>query len=86
MDNYILIDSKTRAPVPLPFHTETADGDPITLRDCTNPSRIVEHPQGLVWWYESPDPTEEMRRWHFRPPQAFGLELITETAFMAERS
>lgn len=80
MTNFILIDSETRAPVPLPFHTELADGDPITLKDCTDPNQLVDYPQGLVWWFENPN------IWHFRPPQAFGLELITEADFMAERS
>lgn len=68
---YILIDSETRAPVPLPFHTETADGDPAV---------IVAFEDGNVWFR----PLNE-RTVYFRPPEAFGMELITEADFMKER-
>lgn len=80
MDNFILIDSKTREPVPLPFHTKTVDDNLVTIKDCTDPGRLADHPQGLVWWFTEPD------IWRCQPPQTFGLELITEADFMAERS
>lgn len=75
---FILIDSKTRTPVPLPFHTKLED-KPVTIRDFSDPDRLDNYPNGVVWWFEEPN-------WFFRPPQDFGLELITESDFMAERS
>lgn len=74
-NSYILIDSKTRQPVPLPWEAQEADGSPVTVYNAADPNHnggitakgILHTSTGL------------------RLPSALGLEFITEADFMAER-
>lgn len=76
MDNFILIDSKTRAPVPLPFHTTALDGvTPVTITNF--------HDDGFVSITRT---TQSGVRQYRAPAALFGCKIITEAAFMAERS
>lgn len=68
--NYILIDRETRAPIPLPFHTQLADEQPITIVNFHDSGEVSVRRNG---------------RSYRQPPQMFGLELITEEAFIRER-
>lgn len=69
MTSYILINAATRAPVPLPLHTETTAGVSVTIRDFDN-SRVLSNYSGLSLWIR---------------PEICGLAIITEADFMAEQ-
>lgn len=69
MTNFILINSETRAPVPLPFHTKTIAGVSVTIHDF-NERRVLSTYDGLRLWIR---------------PELCSLELIAESDFMAER-
>lgn len=73
---YILIDSKTRAPVPLPFETTALNGDPITVVGFSNDSIMVSCRRVT---------SLGVRRYQ-APARLLGLALITEADFMAERN
>lgn len=73
MTNYILIDSKTRAPVPLPYATQAPDGTPVNIMGFYDRGEVSVRNERTMSRYR-------------QPPQMFGLELITEADFMAERA
>lgn len=73
MTSYILIDSRTRAPVPLPYHTSDSEG--LCCITSFNETEVfVKDESG----YQS-----QLNGWY--SPGDYGLELITEADFMAER-
>lgn len=71
--SHILINAETRQPVPLPYHSQDHRGDPMTVVD----------------FYMKPSPSTgriiTSEGWNYYPGVC-GLEIITEEAFMAERS
>lgn len=69
MTSYILIDSKTRAPVPLPFYTSAPYVGSVGVHDVVGEYCQCTTDQG------------PMRL----KPTVLNLELITEADFMAER-
>lgn len=73
MSDFILIDSKTRAPVPLPFATLDYNKRPVTVTGFVDPSKLH-----TIGWIE----TNFGRTY----PCHCNLEIITESDFMAERS
>lgn len=76
MTNYILINAKTRAPVPLPYHTSDDEG-PCRITDCRVRDEIHEV-------YVKGEDQSELDDWYLAAD--YGLALITEADFMAERS
>lgn len=70
MTHYILIDAKTRAPVPLPYHTTDKDGNEVTVYNFTDEDLSI---------------TIGGRDYRSLPG-LLGLALISEVDFMAERN
>lgn len=75
--SYILIDAETRAPVPLPYDTESVSGVPMTIHNFAGPTDFS--PEGTVFCKYNGATVA-------RHPQSFGLCLVTEAEFMAEQS
>jgi len=73
MTNYILIDAKTRRPVPLPYETMLGSRIPVrAVNFYTGPSgNLVQCVRG--------------KRTSWARPEQLGLELITEADFMKEQ-
>jgi hypothetical protein len=74
-NNYILVDAKTHAPVPLPFET-TYKSEPVRVVDWYPPG----FDSGWDGWCRLS--SESIPR---LLPSVLGLKLITEAAFMAEQ-
>lgn len=74
--NYILIDTKTRQPVPLPYETTALDGvTPVTVTQF--------HDNGFVSVKRL---TPSGIRQYQAPAAVFRLRIITEAEFMEERA
>lgn len=75
--NYVLIDSESGRPVPLPFHT-LLENEPFTVNEISEPDQRA--PFGKV--------VMRLPEWPFcryKNPDLFGLKLITEADFMARQ-
>ena len=80
---FILIDSKTRQAVPLPFHTRLKDS--LRPPDLWKPVCVVDI-SGARLSYTEQDAISGRTRYDYWDPSQVGLELISESDFMAERS
>lgn len=82
MTDFILINTATREPVPLPFHTR--------LQDPARPPHLwqvicIVDVSGARLTYTQRNPITQRVHYDFCDPSQVGLELISESDFMAER-